>query len=40
MLAINMLGKGLELLRANGGGFETNQLLCTDSRESGLSAIY
>ena len=30
MLIVSMLGKGLELLSANGGRFEINQLLFSD----------
>ena len=30
-LIVRVLGRGLELLRANGGRFEINQLLFTDA---------
>ena len=33
-MTIRMLGKGLELLRANGGRFEINQLLFADDTAS------
>ena len=33
-----MLGKGLDLLRANGGRFETNQLLFADDTATGADS--